>query len=100
MEEMGLPELTSEQMAELCEIAEKAAREHILSEVPSNKISSLDITIDTEGTRPVTVSVDLAITLSQQLRDCDVERLGKEATKEAFASIERYLRTITCKSTE
>ena len=97
---MGLPELTSEQRAKLCEIAEKAAREHILSKVPSNKISSLDIAIDTEGTKPVTVSVDVGITLSRQVRSLDVGRLVNEATKEAFASVERYLRTIACKSTE
>ena len=97
---MGLPELTSEQRAKLCEIAEKAARAHIQSKVPSNKISNLDITIDTEGTKPVTVSVDVGITLSRNVRYPDVERLVNEASKEAFASVELYLRTIACKSTE
>lgn len=97
---MGLPELTSEQMAKLCEIAEKTAREHIQSKVPLNEISSLDITVDTEGTKPVTVSIDVGITSPRHAKHLDVGRLVNEATKEAFASVERYLRTIACKSTE
>ncbi len=100
MEEIGLPELTSGQVEELCEIAEKAARKHILSKVPSNRISTLDITIDTEGIKPVTVNVDVGVTLSPLMKNCDVKRLANEATEEAFASIERYLRALTCKSTK
>jgi hypothetical protein len=100
LEEIGISELTSEQVEELCEVAEKAARKHILSKIPSNRISTLDITIDTEGTKPITVNVDVGITLSPLMENYDVRRLVNEATEEAFKSIERYLRGLTCKSTK
>ena len=35
----GIPELTDEQIEEICEIAEEAARKYILSKVPLKKIS-------------------------------------------------------------
>jgi len=100
LEEIRILELTSEQAEELCEVAEKAARKHILSKLPSNRISTLDITIDTEGTKPVTVNVDVEVTLSPLMENYDVRRLVNEATEEAFKSIERYLRGLTCKSTK
>jgi len=98
LEEIGIPELTSEQMEELCEIAEEAAREYVLSKVPSRRLSTLNITIDTEGTRPITVNVDVEVTLSPLMKDYDVQKLTREATKMAFASIEKYLRGLACNS--
>lgn len=98
MEEIGIPELTSKQVEELCEIAEETAREYILSKVPSRRVSTLNITVDTEGTKPITVSVDVEVTLSPLMKNYNVEELTREATKKAFASAERYLRELTCKS--
>ncbi|NIR86995.1 DUF3194 domain-containing protein [Candidatus Bathyarchaeota archaeon] len=98
MEEIGIPELTSEQVEELCEVAENAAREYILSKLPLHRISVLNITVETEGTRPVTVNVDVEITLSPLLKNCDAEKMANEATKKAFKSVERYLRELACKS--
>jgi len=95
---MGIPELTSEQVEELCEIAEETAREYVISKVPSRRLSTLNITIDTEGTKPITVNVDVEVTLSPLMKGYDVEKLTREATKMAFASIERYLRGLACKS--
>ncbi|UCE15952.1 MAG: DUF3194 domain-containing protein [Candidatus Bathyarchaeota archaeon] len=98
MEEIGIPELTSEQVEELCEVAEKAAREYILSKLPQNRISVLNITVETEGTRPVTVDVDVEITVSPILKNRDVKKLANEATRNAFTSVEIYLRELACKS--
>jgi len=100
LEEIGIPDLTSEQVEELCEIAEKAAREYILSKVPPRRISVLNITVDTEGTKPITVNVNVEITLSPLMKDYNVKKLTQEATKIAFDSIEKYLRELTCKSTK
>lgn len=100
MEEMGIPELTSEQRVELCEVAEEAARKYILSKVSSRKISALNITIDIQGTRSTNVSVDVEVALSPSLKNYDAKELTVEATKKAFASIETYLRKIKCTSTE
>ena len=100
MEETGIPELTIEQVEELCERAEQAARKYVLSKVPNNRISTLNVTVDAEGTKPITVNVDVSVVLSPLMKDFDVEALTKEATKRAFAHIEEYLRELSCKSTK
>ena len=100
MEEIGIPELTPEQLEKLCEIGEKAAREHVYSKVSPRKVSELNIYIDTEGAKPVTISVDLEISLSPLMKNYDTEKLAKEATEKAFISIKAYLSEIACKSTK
>ena len=100
MEKIGIPELTPKQLEKLCEMGERAAREHVLSKVSSRRISALNIAIDTEGTKPVTVNVDVEISLSPLMKDFNVEKLAKEATEKAFASIKDYLSELACKSTK
>ena len=95
---MGILELTLEQVEELCEIAEETAREYVLSKVPSRRISTLNVTVDAEGTKPITINVDVEVVLSPLMKNFDVEKLVKEATERAFASIEKYLRKFLCKS--
>ena len=95
---MGIPELTAEQVEELCDTAEKAARGYILSKIPPGRISVLNITVDTEGLKPITVNVDVEVTLSPLMKSYDVKKLASEATKKAFLSIETYLRKLACKS--
>ncbi|MGD0977735.1 MAG: DUF3194 domain-containing protein [Candidatus Bathyarchaeia archaeon] len=98
MEALGIPELTSEQVEELCLIAEKAAREHVLSKVSSKKIETLDISAEAEGARPVALKVDVAVTLSPSIKGFDVKKLVDEAVREAFISAEKHLREIACHS--
>ncbi len=100
LEEIGFSELTVEQLEKLCEIGEKAAREHILSKISARRISTLDVTIDTEGTKPITVNVDVGLALSPLMKNFNVEKLTKEATEKAFEAINEYLREIACKSTK
>jgi len=99
LEEIGILELTVEQVEELCEIAEETAREYILSKVPPRRISTLNATVDAEGTKPVTINVDVEVVLSPLMKNFAVEKLVKEATERAFESIEKYLRKLSCKST-
>ena len=98
MAETGIPELTLEQVEELCERAEQAARAYVLSKVSTGRIATLDVSVDAEGTKPVTVNVDVTVVLSPLMTDFDVEELTKEATKRAFAIIEEYLRELKYKS--
>ena len=98
MAETGIPELTLEQVEELCERAEQAARDYVLSQVSTGRIATLDVLVDAEGTKPVTVNVDVTVVLSPLMKDFDVEALTKEATKRAFVIIEEYLRELKCKS--
>jgi len=100
LEEIGISELTDEQLEKLCEIGEKAARDHILSKVSARKVSTLDINIDTEGNKPVTVNVEVEVTLSPLMKNYNVEKLSKEAVEKAFAAINKYLRELACKSTK
>ena len=100
LEEIGIAELTVEQLEELCGKAEQAARTYIVSKVQERRISTLDITVDTEGSKPVTVNVEVDITLSPLMKDFDVEKLTNEATEKAFQAINEYLRELSCKSTK
>jgi len=93
-----MPELTSDQMKEVCEVAEEAARKYLLSKVASSNITTLNITVDTQGTKPINVNVDVEITLSSAMKNHDAEKLTGEATKKAFESIEAYLRELGCTS--
>ncbi|MEM3725535.1 MAG: DUF3194 domain-containing protein [Candidatus Bathyarchaeia archaeon] len=97
MEELRLPELTSEQIEELCLIAEEAARKYVTSKVPLKRIEELNISVEAEGTKPMTLTIDVDVVLSPLMRDFDVQKLVNEAVKEAFASAEKYLRNMPCR---
>lgn len=98
MEELGIPELNSEQIEELCSIAEEAARKYVLSQVPPKRIDTLDISVEAEGTKPLKLTVNVDIALAPSMKDSDVQKLVDEAVKEAFTSAEKYLRELTCHS--
>jgi hypothetical protein len=98
VEELGLPELNSEQIEELCSITEEAARKYVLSKVPQKRIETLNISAETEGTKPMTLTVEVDISLSPSMKEFDVQKLANEAVKEAFRSAENYLRKLTCHS--
>ncbi len=98
LEEIGIPELSEEQMQELSEIAEEAARNYVLSKVPQRKISALEIAVETVGSKPVTVSVDVDLALSPLMRAYNVEKLASEAAEKAFEAAEQYLRELSCRS--
>ena len=98
LEEIGLAELSVEQLEELCKIGEQAARSYILSKIPAKRISTLDIAVDTEGSKPVTVNVEVEVVLSSLMKDIDADKLAAEATERAFEAIGRYLRELSCTS--
>ena len=98
MAETGIPELTLEQVAELCEGAEQAARKYVIFKVSTSRIVTLDVTVEAEGTKPVTVNVDVNVVLSTIMKDFNVKSLANEATKQAFVHIKEYLRELKCKS--
>jgi len=98
VEELGLPELTSEQIEELCSIAEEAAREYVLSKVPSKRIETLNISVEAEGTKPVMLTVEIDIALSPLMKDFDAQKLVDEAVAEAFTYAKKYLRELKCHS--
>jgi hypothetical protein len=98
MKQLGLPELTDQQVEEVSLIAEEAARKYVFSKVPPKKIETLNISSETEGTGPVTLTIDVDIVLSPSMRDFNVKKLADEAVDEAFGSAEKYLRELICHS--
>ena len=98
MAKNGIPELTLEQVEDLLERAEQTAREYVLSQVSATRISDLEVVVDSEGIKPLTVNVDVEVVLSPLMKDFDVETLTKEATKRAFICIEENLGELECKS--
>ena len=94
MVELGIPELSTEQIETLCATAENAARKYVLSKVSSKMVDRLDISVEAEGSKPVNVTVEIDLVLVPQTKDIDVQALVKEATNEAHKAIENYLRKI------
>jgi hypothetical protein len=91
---MEISELTNEQMQRLCEIAENAAREYVTSKVSPKKITELNIAVEAEGNKPLTLNVEIDLTLSPLMKELDAQKLADQAIREAFASAEKYLREI------
>jgi hypothetical protein len=100
LKEIGVAELTDEQLEELCKIGEKAAKAYIHSRVHEKRISRLDITIEAEGRKPVTVNVEIEVGLSAPIDDVDIYQVAKEAAEKALEETNKYLRELSCKSTK
>jgi hypothetical protein len=94
VEELGLPDLTTEQIETLCSTAEDAARKYILLKVPLKRVDNLNISVEVEGAKPVNVKVEIDLALSPKMKDFDADTLVKEAVKEALAASESYLRKL------
>jgi len=95
VEELGIPDLTPEQIETLCATAENAARKHILSKVPSKMVEKLNISVEADGTKPVNVTVEIDLELSPKMKDFDADKLVNEAVEEAHKTSENYLRKLT-----
>jgi prefoldin beta subunit len=93
--ELGIPELTNEQIEAVSEAAEDAARKHIFSKVKQKQVETLNISVDAEGAKPVNVTVEVDLALLPQAKGVDEKALAKEAVQAAFEAIEKYLRKLT-----
>jgi hypothetical protein len=92
--ELGIPELSTEQIETLCSTAENAARKHVLSKVCSKMVDKLDISVEAEGSKPVNVTVEINLTLTREAKGVDAQALVKEAANEAHKASENYLRKL------
>ena len=81
--ELGLPELTTEQIETLCSTAENAARKYILSQVSSKMIEKLDISVEAEGTKPVDLTVEINLLLTSNAKEVDANKVVTEAVTKA-----------------
>ena len=94
MVELGIPELTTEQIETLCSTAENAARKYVLSQVSSKIVERLDISVEAVGSKPVDVSVEIDLILTPEAKDVDAQALVNQAVNEAHKATENYLRKI------
>jgi hypothetical protein len=94
VEELGIPDLTTEQIETLCSTAEDAARKHVLSRVPSKMVETLNISVEADGTKPVNLTVEIDLAVSPKMNNFDADALAKEAIKEALQASENYLRKL------
>ena len=94
MVELGIPELTTEQIETLCSTAEDAARKYVLSKVSSKLVERLDISVEADGSKPVNVTVEIDLALSPQAKGINAQTLVQEAVNEAHKATENYLRKI------
>jgi len=94
VEELGLPDLTTKQVEEVCSEAEEAARRYILSKVHSKMLEKMNIIVEANGTKPLNITVEIDLALSPKIKRFDVNTLVKNATKEAFRASENYLRKL------
>jgi hypothetical protein len=98
LEELGIPELDSQQIEELCIIVEETARKYILSRVPLKRIEELTISVETRGTKRVTLTVDVDISLSPLMKSFEVKELADQAVRESFTAAENHLGELKCAS--
>jgi hypothetical protein len=96
LEKLGIPELTGEQIEELCAVAEATARKYVYSRVAKKSVEKLDVSAEAKGARPVSLIVEVNVDLSFSMKNYDVKDLAEAAVKEALKSAEEYLRKLTC----
>jgi len=94
VEELGIPELTTEQIEILCSTAENAARQYILSKVLPKMVERMNISVEAEGAKPVNLIVEVDLALSSQTSDSNPQILSAEAVEEALKAGEKYLRQL------
>lgn len=97
VEEQIIQKLSNHQIEEICLISEKTVREHILSKISSKKIKNLIISVETKGSKPMTLTIEVNISLSTSKHDYDVKKLSEESIKEGFKSAEKYMRELRCR---
>jgi len=90
---IGLPELSDEQVMEVIKAGEEAARAYVLSRVPAKKVYDIGVSIQVEGTKPLTVTVDVELRLASSAR-VDPDELAREAAKKAMDVIGEKLREL------
>jgi len=91
VEKLGLPELTTNQLELLSEVAETAAKKYVLSKISSKLVETLNIIVETTGEKPVTISVEVILILYPKAKNVNVELTAKEAVKEALKASGKYL---------
>jgi len=95
---LGVHNLSKRQLENLCEIADSTVRAFVFSRVKPRLVEDLEVVVDAEGSGPVTVMVDVILTLKPSAGKVDVGRLVDEAGDQAVQAIESKLKEFSCRS--
>jgi hypothetical protein len=71
VEEIELPELTTEQTETLCSTGEDATRKHILSRISAKQVETLKVFVEAEGPKPLKFSIEIDFQLTDQAMHLD-----------------------------
>jgi hypothetical protein len=93
--DLGIPDLTEDQIEVVCQSAETAARKNIFSKVNQKLVDKLDIIVEAEGAKPVSFTVEVDLVLLPETKGVNEKSLVSEAVKVAFEAIESHLRKLT-----
>jgi hypothetical protein len=96
LETYGIQGLNDDQIEDLSQKAEEAARRHILSRISLSEIEKLDISIEAVGTRPLTVTVDIDLGLAAASETYRADEIADSAVHEAFKAVEQFLGGLRC----
>jgi hypothetical protein len=94
MAELGIPELSTEQIELLSSKTEEAAKKYVLSKVSTKDLDRLDIAVEVDGAKPVNVTVEINLLLSEKTKGVDAQALVKAAVEEAHKEAENFLRKL------
>ncbi len=92
--ELGIPELTDDQIEAVSREAENAARKHVLSKVPTKNLERLNVIVEAEGTKPLNLTIEVNLELATQTKGVDAKGVANEAAKQALTAAENYLRNL------
>ena len=92
VEDIGLPDLSNQQIEEICSRAEDAAREYVFSKFNKKLIEKLDIIVEANGMNPLRLNVEVNLVLVSGQKDLDSNKIASEAVQEAFKASERMMR--------
>jgi hypothetical protein len=94
MAELGIPELSTEQIELLSQTVEEAAKRYVLGKVSAKDLDRLDIAVEVDGAKPVNVTVEIDLQLTQNAKGVNAEALVKAAVAEAHKATETFLRKL------
>ena len=94
VEELELPELTNEQLETLCSTAEDAVKKHVLSRVTMKNVERLNVSVEAEGSKPLSILIDVDLALSPTEKGIADKRLADEAAKKGLRAAENCLKSL------
>lgn len=83
---------TTEEVEQMCAVAEEAARRYLLSSVSLKRLSDLDVTVEAVGDKPLTLNIEVAIEAANSTQD--LGSVVDEATNLAFSAAEAKAREL------